>query len=141
MPTVLDHTVVDKWYKSNDKESFLMARRINREEGLLSGGSSGSALSIALKAARGLKEGDVCVVILPDGIRNYMTKFVSENWMEARHYMEPKNEFNHWWWTHNVAELKLSDTISVRPDVKCRDALKILKDTNCENLAIIGKNG
>lgn len=72
IPTVCDRSVVDKWYKCNDKESFEYARKLIREEGLLCGGSSGSALSTALKAARSLKAGQKCVVILPDSIRNYL---------------------------------------------------------------------
>ena len=64
--------LVDQWYKSNDEESFALARMLIREEGLLCGGSSGSAMSVAVKAAKELKEGQRCVVIFPDSIRNYM---------------------------------------------------------------------
>lgn len=109
---------MDQWYKSNDEESFALARMMIREEGLLcgkgrnpapssfcgslvqirdltlgcsalspplccapcdgcalcvlAGGSSGSAMSVAVKAAKELKEGQRCVVICPDSIRNYM---------------------------------------------------------------------
>uniref|UniRef100_A0A2C9JYD3 Cystathionine beta-synthase n=1 Tax=Biomphalaria glabrata TaxID=6526 RepID=A0A2C9JYD3_BIOGL len=74
IPTVLSRELVDKWYKSVDKESFIMSRRLMREEGLLCGGSSGSAMYCALKAIKdfGLKKGQRCVVILPDSIRNYI---------------------------------------------------------------------
>ena len=81
IPEVLDQAVVDTWVKSEDKESFQLARRLIREEGLLAGGSSGAAMSATLKEARRLKKGQNCVVILPDGIRNYMTKFVDDKWM------------------------------------------------------------
>uniref|UniRef100_A0A8C4UUM8 Cystathionine beta-synthase n=1 Tax=Falco tinnunculus TaxID=100819 RepID=A0A8C4UUM8_FALTI len=57
IPTVLDRSVVDQWYKCNDRDSFLMSRRLIREEGLLCGGSSGSAMSVAVRAAKDLKEG------------------------------------------------------------------------------------
>ncbi|CAB4010831.1 cystathionine beta-synthase isoform X1 [Paramuricea clavata] len=72
IPTVLDRSLVDKWVKTEDKESFLMARRLIREEGLLCGGSSGTAMVAAMKAAKDLEEGQRCVVILPDSVRNYM---------------------------------------------------------------------
>lgn len=72
IPTVCDRSVVDKWFKCEDKETFKYARRLIREEGLLCGGSSGAAVAAAVKAARSLKAGQRCVVILPDSIRNYM---------------------------------------------------------------------
>jgi cystathionine beta-synthase len=71
IPDVLDRSLVDQWYKSNDAESLLMMRRLIRDEGLLCGGSSGSAVAVALKAAKSLKKGQRCVIILPDSVRNY----------------------------------------------------------------------
>ena len=81
-PDVLDNGLVDEYVKTEDEESFLMARRLIKEEGLLCGGSSGSAMVAALKAARRLNDQQKCLVILPDGIRNYMTKFPNDDWMK-----------------------------------------------------------
>lgn len=92
IPAVLDNKLVDKYFKVNDKESFLMARRLIREEGLLVGGSSGSAVSVALQAAKSLKKGQKCLVILPDSIRNYLSKFVDDNWMRAQGFLDEKTE-------------------------------------------------
>ena len=80
VPQVLqrDKGLINKWVKTNDKESFLMSRKLIKEEGLLCGGSSGSAVVGALKACKSLKKGQRCVVLLPDSIRNYMTKFLSD---------------------------------------------------------------
>lgn len=83
IPDVLDRSVVDQWVKTEDGPSFKLARRLIREEGLLCGGSSGTALFAALQAAKSLKAGQKCVVILPDGVRNYMTKFIDDNWMKS----------------------------------------------------------
>ena len=88
IPQVLDRTIVDRWEKTSDQESFVMSRRLIREEGLLCGGSCGSALVGALRAAASLKAGQRCVVILPDSTRNYMTKFLNDNWMYEKGYVE-----------------------------------------------------
>jgi len=83
-PDVLDNTLVDKYVKVNDQDSFRLARRLIKEEGLLCGGSSGTAMVAAMKEAKELKKGQKCLVILPDGVRNYMSKFLSDNWMKEQ---------------------------------------------------------
>ena len=76
VPEVLDQHIVDKWYKTDDRESFAYARRLISEEGLLVGGSSGSAIAAMVNGIRdlGLGKEDVVVVILPDSIRSYLSK-------------------------------------------------------------------
>lgn len=91
IPKVLNRDIVDRWVKTEDKESFILSRRMIREEGLLCGGSCGSALAGALKAAKSLKKGQRCVVILPDSVRNYMTKFLSEDWCIKNGFLPKKN--------------------------------------------------
>ncbi|MDQ2993971.1 MAG: pyridoxal-phosphate dependent enzyme [Pseudomonadota bacterium] len=87
-PDVLDNSLIDRYVKTSDKESFLMARRLIREEGLLIGGSSGAAVWAALVAAQSLTAQQKCLVILPDSIRNYLTKFPDDNWMRAQGFLE-----------------------------------------------------
>jgi cystathionine beta-synthase/cysteine synthase A len=87
-PDVFDPSIVDEWVKTADKESFLMARRLIKEEGLLVGGSSGSAVWAALQVANRLKRNQKCLVILPDSIRNYMSKFVDDDWMKGKGFLE-----------------------------------------------------
>jgi cystathionine beta-synthase len=76
IPDVLDQAAVDKWYKTDDKESFGYARRLIAEEGLLVGGSSGSAIAALAKAHQDnvFTKDDVVVVVCPDSIRSYLTK-------------------------------------------------------------------
>jgi cystathionine beta-synthase len=92
VPNVMNRKLVDGWIKSKDKESFIMARRIIKEEGLLCGGSSGTALYAAIEACKKykLKKGQRCVVIFPDSVRNYMTKFLSDSWMIEKGFMDKK---------------------------------------------------
>ena len=87
IPDVLKRELVDRWIKTQDKESFLMAREIIRQEGLLCGGSSGATMLGAIEAARELNEGQNCVVLLADGIRNYMTKFLDDKWMRSQGFI------------------------------------------------------
>ena len=83
IPRVLDRQYTDKWVKVDDPEAFYYARRLIAEEGMFVGGSSGTALAAAMKIIKELEigEGKRVVVVLPDSIRNYMTKFINNDWM------------------------------------------------------------
>lgn len=81
-PEVLDNTLVDEYVKVDDKNSFEIARKPIKHEGLLCGGSSGTVVWAALQSAKTLRKGQKCLCILADGIRNYMSKFVSDEWMK-----------------------------------------------------------
>lgn len=87
IPEVLKDAQIDRWVKTNDKESFKLSRRLIREEGLLIGGSCGSAMQAALQEAKSLNEDQTCVVVLPDGVRNYMTKYIDDNWMKEQGFL------------------------------------------------------
>lgn len=95
IPKVLDRSLVDVWVKTADRQSFLLARRLIKEEGMLVGGSSGSAIYAMLKQAPRLKKGQNCVVILADGVRNYMTKFVEDRWMKDNGFFGPDSLDGH----------------------------------------------
>ena len=69
-----------------------MSRRLIKEEGLLIGGSSGGAVWAALNAAKKLNKNENCLVILPDSLRNYMTKFVNDDWMDKHNFKDSSND-------------------------------------------------
>lgn len=90
IPDVLQRQYIDEWVKSSDKPSFIMARRLIRQEGLLCGGSAGSAMAGAIEYIKqaNIPAGKRVVVILADSVRNYMTKFLSDEWMIERGFMD-----------------------------------------------------
>jgi cystathionine beta-synthase len=80
-PRTFDPALVDRYVRVSDRDAFRMARRITREEGILVGGSSGTAVVAAVEVARELGPDDVVVVILPDTGRNYLSKLYSDTWL------------------------------------------------------------
>jgi cystathionine beta-synthase len=87
-PDTLDPSVIDRWVTVSDRNSFLTARQITREEGLLVGGSSGTAVWAALEVGRELGPEAMMVVILPDSGRSYLSKVYNENWMLEHGFIE-----------------------------------------------------
>jgi cystathionine beta-synthase len=144
IPGVLDRSLIDRWVKSNDTESLVMMRKLIRWEGLLCGGSCGAAVSGALKAAESLEEGQTCVVILPDSVRNYMTKALSDDWMLGHGFVDneiikPK-QFRDWWANHRVCDLPLSTPLTVTSDVTCKDAITLLKAEGFDMVPVLQDN-
>jgi len=80
-PAAYDRTVCDEIVAVSDRDSFLVTRRLAREEGLLVGGSCGMAVQAALEVAERASKGDVIVVLLPDGGRGYLSKVFNDEWM------------------------------------------------------------
>jgi cystathionine beta-synthase len=135
-PTMLDYSVIDKWVKVSDEDSFVMARKLIRDEGILCGGSSGTALAAAMEAAKDLKENQRCVVILPDGIKNYMNNFMDDVWMEIKGYSELKNELGHSWWNLKVSDLTIEE-INIKSDTMlCRDVVIMMRQEKRNQIGV-----
>jgi cystathionine beta-synthase len=81
LPGTFDPSVIDRWVRVSDRDAFRMARAITRREGILVGGSSGTAVVAALEIARELDATKTIVVILPDTGRNYLSKLYSDTWL------------------------------------------------------------
>ena len=104
MPSILERKLVDEWVKIDDKESFKYARELIKAEGWLSGGSCGAAIQgtfYYLKKYNLTEDSNLrCVIIMPDGIGNYMTKFPRDEWMVGCGFEDPQliiNECNHFY--------------------------------------------
>jgi len=87
IPDTTDLKLLDGIEVVSDRQAFLMARRLVREEGLLVGGSSGAAMEAASRVAKILKKGDVLVVLLPDGGRSYLSTFLDDGWMRENRFL------------------------------------------------------
>ncbi|XP_067826829.1 cystathionine beta-synthase-like protein [Heptranchias perlo] len=140
IPTVLDRKAIDKWMKTDDVESFAMARNLIKKEGLLCGGSSGSAMHAAVTVAKDLKEGQRCVVILPDSIRNYMSKFLSDNWMAQKGFLRADCDQESWR-NMSINQMKLPTALTVLPTLTCQDTIQILKAKSLDNAVVIDSSG
>jgi cystathionine beta-synthase len=88
-PPTFDRSIVDRWVAVSDKDSFLTARRLAMEEGILAGGSCGTAMWAALEVARGIDDPNAMIaVILPDGGRSYLSKIFNDAWMTQYGFLD-----------------------------------------------------
>jgi cystathionine beta-synthase len=88
VPSTLNAQVVDEWIRVSDADSFITARRVARQEGILLGGSSGTSLAAAFRYAQRCKPEDLIVVLCPDTGRNYLSKMYDDAWMAHNGYLE-----------------------------------------------------
>ncbi|KAF9946183.1 hypothetical protein BGZ65_009992, partial [Modicella reniformis] len=147
IPDALDRQMIDRWIKSADKESFIMARRLIREEGILCGGSSGTAVSAAVEAARELGPGKRCVVLLPDSVRNYMTKFLNDDWMKTNGFtdqaMVKEQESKKLQWDGAIVkDLHPKAAVTVTDSSPCREAILLMERNGFDQLPVVStENG
>ena len=125
IPDVLDRKLVDQWIKCNDRDSFRVARQLIRQEGLLVGGSSGSCVWAAMQVAAELPKNARVVVILPDSVRNYMTKFVDDGWMRQHGFVDMHADLGSI--GDVVRALAEKTVITVEDDASLEHAMRLFK--------------
>ena len=135
---MLDRSLVDTWVKTKDRQSFQLARQLIEKEGLLCGGSCGSALSAALQEAHKLKKGQNCVIILADGVRNYMSKFIDDKWMLDNNFIGP--DYANGSVSDIVETRKARELITVGTDDTPEKAVSIMRQKGISQLPVL-ENG
>ncbi len=136
LPETVDLKVIDEMVRVPDRDSFLMARRITREEGLLVGGSSGTAAVAAVKLAKTLPKEAIVVVLFPDSGRGYMSKIFNDEWMIANGFLsEGKRKAT----VGDVLRGKtpLPPMITVKPDDTVKTALDLLRQYEISQLPVM----
>jgi cystathionine beta-synthase len=143
MPSTMDLSLVDRIEVVDDKESFLIARRLTREEGILVGGSGGAAVAAALRVAYEIDDPEaLIVVLLPDTGRNYLSKIYNEEWMRANGFLE---QFP----MHSVGEVfggratkrKMPEFVAVKARDSVRSAIDTMQQYGISQLPVLEVDG
>ena len=137
VPDVLDRSLVDEWIKSNDRDSFRTARQLIRKEGLLCGGSCGSAVWAARQVAMRMQPGQRVVVLLADSIRNYMSKFASDTWMRQNQFLD--NDLELGTIGDTLRSMSRGPVISLDVTETVRDALGKFKSNGISQIPVLDK--
>jgi len=134
-PTTYDPDVVDRVVMVSDRDSFLTARRVTREEGILVGGSTGTAVWAALHIGRELGPDAVVVVIVPDSGRGYLSKLYNDAWMAEYGFLEGTGRT-----VGDVLHAKGDDQpplIHVHPTEPVRQAIEILREYDVSQMPVL----
>ncbi len=135
-PATFDPSVVDRYIKVSDRDSFRTARAVTRQEGILIGGSAGSAVFAALQVARELDETKTIVVLLPDTGRQYLSKVYSDSWM-LQHGMLDRPDVIRVEEVLRAKHGELPPLITVGAHDKVRQAVERLQDADISQAPVV----
>jgi cystathionine beta-synthase len=134
-PTTYDPSVVDRVVAVSDGDSFLTARRVTREEGILVGGSTGTAVWAALEVGRDLGPEHVVVVIIPDSGRGYLSKVYDDDWMSDFGFLQTGGQT-----AGDVLERKAAELpalVHAHPDERVRDVIDTMREFQVSQLPVV----
>jgi cystathionine beta-synthase len=133
-PSTYDPSLVDRVVPVTDEASFLMARRVTREEGLLIGGSGGTAVAAALEVGRELGPDDLVVVLIPDSGRGYLSRVFDEEWMAGYGFLRGGDHT-----VADIVEARRADVpplVYVDPDATVRRAVNVMRGYGVSQLPV-----
>ena len=134
-PATYDPSVVDRVIMVSDRDSFLTARRVTREEGILVGGSAGTAVWAAVELGKELGPTDVVVVLIPDSGRGYLSKLYNDSWMADFGFLRAGEQT-----VSEVMHRKRRDLpplVHVHPDETVRAAIAILREYDVSQMPVV----
>ncbi|HKB16609.1 MAG TPA: pyridoxal-phosphate dependent enzyme, partial [Planctomycetota bacterium] len=136
LPPILDFSVIDEVIAIGDRESFHVARRLARSEGILCGGSAGTALAAALRYAKDRPKGERIVVLLPDTGTRYLSKVYNDAWMLEHQFAEERGPVN----ALDVVTAKAGGPgklVWVGPEASVHDAVGLMKRHEVSQIPVI----
>ena len=138
-PKTLDPSVVDEWVRVSDRDSFLTARRLSREEGLLVGGSAGTTVWAALQVAQRFGPEAHILTLLPDSGRSYLSKIYDDNWMLQYGFLERRTPAT----VEEVLRFKrgeaheLPDLVTIEASKKVSAAIDLMQRYSISQLPVV----
>ena len=139
-PQTMDPDAVDEWIRVSDRDSFLTARRLAREEGLLVGGSGGSTVWGALQIAQRFGPGAQILTMLPDSGRSYLSKFYDDKWMLEHGFVErraPLPTVDELLRSKRVEEADVPDLITIAAHQKIGEAIDVMQRYSISQLPVV----
>src|SRR6059036_2924467 len=139
-PKTMDPAVVDEWVRVSDRDSFLIARRLAREEGLLVGGSGGTTVWAALEIAKRFGPDAKILTMIPDSGRSYMSKFYDDNWMLEHGFVErrsPAPTVSELLRSKRIEEREVPTLITIEAHQKVGEAIDVMQRYSISQLPVV----
>ena len=139
-PKTMSHDVVDEWVTVSDRDSFVTARRLAREEGILAGGSGGTSVWAAFQIAKRLGPGARVLTMIPDSGRSYLSKFYDDNWMLDHGFLErraPTPTIEEVLRSKRVEETDVPALITIASHQKVGEAIDVMQRYSISQLPVV----